>query len=105
MPNIKFNHRYRDAANYKNHDFIIFENDQSISLKEFEHLIKSKLIDGEYFYADDWKLPELISSFFDFKIDPTWHEFENVELTDEPTNSTLSLAEFVTLIQQTNRIN
>ena len=100
MPNIKFNYRYRDAANYKNHDFVIFENDQSISLKEFEHLIKSKLIDGEYFYADDWKLPELFSSFFDFKIDPTWHEFESLEYTDESTNAPIELKEFIKAVEQ-----
>ncbi|HTE00463.1 MAG TPA: hypothetical protein VK668_14315 [Mucilaginibacter sp.] len=93
MPNIKFNYRYRDSANYKNHDFVIFKNDPSLSLKDLEELIKSKLIDETWFYAHEWKLPELFLDSFDFKIDPTWHEFENVEYTDEAPNSLFSLAE------------
>jgi len=104
MPNIQFNYRYRDGANYKNHGLVIFENSPSISIDELETLIKSKLIYGEWFYAEEWKLPELFTDFFDFKMDPTWHEFESVEYTDEAANSTLSLGEFVTLIQQTKRV-
>lgn len=40
-------------------------------------------------------MPEIFLSTFDFKIDPTWHEFENVEHTNEPANSTFTLAEFI----------
>ena len=95
MPNIKFNYLYRDGGNYKKFNSIIFENEESSSLEELELLIKSKLIDGEWFYADQWKIPEIFLSTFDFKIDPTWHEFESVEYTDEPSNSTFSLADFI----------
>jgi hypothetical protein len=95
MPNIKFNYLYRDGGNYKNFNFVIFENDQSVSIAEFESLIKSKLIDGEWFYADHWKVPEIFLDTFNFKIDPTWHEFESVEYCDEPINSIFTLAEFV----------
>jgi hypothetical protein len=104
MPNIKFNYRYRDSANYKNHDFVIFKNDPSISLKELEETIKSKLIDETWFYADEWKLPGLFLSSFDFKIDPAWHEFENVEYTGEPPNSSISLDELIVMIKQTKWI-
>lgn len=99
MPNIKFNYLYRDGANYKNFNFVIFENDQSISLENLEALIKSKLFDGQWFYADRWKVPEIFLSTFDFKIDPTWHEFESVECSDEPANSTFTLAEFVGILK------
>jgi len=95
MPNIKFNYLYRDADNYKKFDSIIFENDQSISIEELELLIKSKLIDSEWFYADQWKVQEIFLDTFDYKIDPTWHEFESIEYSDEPTNSVFTLAEFV----------
>lgn len=98
MPNIKFKYHYRDGANYKNHDFVIFKNDQSISIEELESLIKSKLIDETWFYADEWKLPELFLSTCDFRIDPTWHEFESVEYTDERPNSPSDLKEFITLL-------
>lgn len=99
MPNIKFNYLYRDGSNYKKFNSIIFEDDQSISLEELELLIKSKLIYGEWFYADQWKIPEIFLSTFDFKIDPTWHEFESVEYSDEPDNSTFTLAEFVGILK------
>jgi hypothetical protein len=98
MPNIKFNYLYRDCANYKNFNSIIFKNDLSFSIEELETLIKSKLIDSEWFYADQWKLPELFSSCFDYKIDPTWHEFEGLEYTEEASNSTL--AEFIDVISK-----
>ncbi len=93
--NIAFNYLYRDDCNYKKFHSMIFENDQSISIEELESLIKSKLIYGEWFYADQWKMPEIFLDAFDFKIDPTWHEFESVEYCDEPINSIFTLAEFV----------
>jgi len=98
MPNIKFNYLYRDSANYKNFNSIIFENDQSASIEDLESLFKSKLIDGEWFYADQWKVAEIFLGTFDFKIDPTWHEFESVEYSNEPANSTFMLAEFVGIL-------
>lgn len=104
VKNIKFNYRYRDSANYKNHAFVIFKSDPSTRLKELEELIKSKLIDETWFYAEEWKLPELFLDSFDFKIDPTWHEFENVEYIDELPNSPIGLGELMVLIRQTKWI-
>jgi hypothetical protein len=75
MPNIKFNYLYRDSANYKKYGFVIFTNPDDIELSEIEVLIRSKLNDGEWFYADEWGLPELLLETFDFRVDPTWHEF------------------------------
>ena len=49
--NIKFNYLYRDGGNYKKFYSIIFDNNQSVSVDALETLIKSKLIDGEWFYA------------------------------------------------------
>jgi hypothetical protein len=54
-------------------------------INELRELINSKLIDGTWFYANKWGLPDL--HFTDYKYDPSidvdWHEFENIELTDE----------------------
>jgi hypothetical protein len=58
------------------------------------------LIDDEWFYADQWKVPEIFLDTFDFKIDPTWHEFESVEYSDDAPNSTFTLAEFVYTIKR-----
>ncbi|MDF2431889.1 MAG: hypothetical protein JWP44_1520 [Mucilaginibacter sp.] len=83
MPNIKFNYLYRDSANYKKFGYVIFSNPDNIKLAELESLIRSKLIDDTWFYADEWKLPELFLDSYDFKVDPTWHEFESVGFNEE----------------------
>jgi hypothetical protein len=83
MPNIKFSYRYRDGANYKNHSFIILNNPTNIALAEAENIIHQKLIDGTWFYADMWNLPDLHFGTWDNEIDHTWHEFEDVEFTAE----------------------
>jgi hypothetical protein len=99
MPNIKFNYLHRDSANYKKFNAIVFKDDLSISIEELETLIKSKLVDGQWFYADKWNLPEIFLDSFDYKIDPTWHEFESVEYTDEPANSEFILAKFIDILK------
>lgn len=87
MPNIQFNYRYRDSANYKKHGFVVFANPQNLSLEAVESIIKTRLIDGEFFYADEWNLPELFLETCDFRFDPTWHEFENIEFTNGPVSA------------------
>lgn len=71
---------------------------EGVDLVELLSLIRSKLIDGAYFYADEWCLPELFTEYIDFRIDPTWHEFEALELTDEPANTPLALTHFIGLV-------
>jgi hypothetical protein len=93
MPNIKFNYLYRDSGNYKKFSSVIFYNPNNIELTELEKLIKSKLIDGLWFYADEWKLPELFTEYLDSRIDPIWHEFESIEYIDEPENAPFGLNE------------
>ncbi|HEY4323170.1 MAG TPA: hypothetical protein VGN20_04270 [Mucilaginibacter sp.] len=93
MPNIKFNYLYRDGSNYKRFDYVIFANPDNMALSGFEALIESKLIDETYFYADEWKLPEIFTNPVDFRFDPTWHEFESIEFTDEPPSTLLNLVE------------
>ncbi|MES2267878.1 MAG: hypothetical protein V4520_14040 [Bacteroidota bacterium] len=83
MPNIKFSYRYRDGANYKNHGFLIFKNPTNVTLAEIEASVLSKLIDETWFYADKWNVPDLHFGTWDNEIDHTWHEFENIELTDD----------------------
>lgn len=102
MPNIRFNYRYRNGANYKNHGFVIFDNPQQIKLEYLLFFIKSKLIDETWFYADQWKLPDLHFGTWDNEIDHTWHEFESIEYTDETANSELDLTDFIRAIEGIN---
>jgi len=99
MPNIKFSYLYRDGSNYKKFGYVVFNNPDNINLQEFEDLIKSKLIYGAWFYADKWNLPEVFTEYIDFRVDPTWHEFESVEYTDEGAGSEAVLIEFIKVIK------
>jgi len=98
MPNIKFNYLYRDSGNYKKFISVIFPNPNKAELSELEALIKSKLIDERWFYAEQWNLPEIFTDIIDFRIDPTWHEFESVEYTDEAANTCISPGVFMRII-------
>jgi hypothetical protein len=100
MPNIKFNYLYRDGSNYKKYGFVIFTNREKVSLSTLETLIKSKLIYDTWFYADEWKIPEIFTMYLDFRVDTTWHEFESIEFTDEKANSKIKLEDFMQAVRQ-----
>ena len=57
--NIAFHYLYRDGANYKNFSTIVFNNSIAITIEKLNTLLKLKLIGREYFYADEWGLPDL----------------------------------------------
>jgi len=100
MPNIKFSYLYRDSGNYKKFTSIIFSNPNNIDLSKVEDLIKSKLIWDQWFYTDEWKLPEIFPDICDFRIDPTWHEFECVEYTNDEPNNSMPLDELMDVIKE-----
>ena len=98
MPNIKFNYLYRDSGNYKKFNSVIFPNPDGVELSELETIIKAKLIDETWFYTEQWKLPEIFTDIVYFRVDPTWHEFESVEFTDETADAGISLGSFIGII-------
>lgn len=100
--NIKFSYLYRDAGNYKIFSEVIFANPNSLSIQDMEHLIRSKLIDGEWFYAKDWGLSNLHFEDWDEDIDHGFHEFENLSPTEESVNAPLSFDHFYELVKETN---
>ncbi|WP_413670619.1 hypothetical protein ACEN9X_12165 [Mucilaginibacter sp. Mucisp86] len=97
--NIKFNYLYRDGANYKNLKSIIFNNPENITLSTVQNLIQAKLMGGEYFYANDWQVPDLHFSTWDNELDHTFHEFESVEYTDELADEGADIALFINILQ------
>jgi hypothetical protein len=99
MPNIKFNYLYRDAANYKSFNSIIFSNSQNIELPILENLIHSKLISHHWFYASQWQLPDLHFGTWNNELDHTFHEFDGVEYTDEAADSRTDLASFINVLK------
>lgn len=98
MANIQFSYLYRDGSNYKNHRTIIFANPDNLGFTEISALIKSKLIDDTWFYADKWGLPDLRLANFDVENDPTWHEFESIDDTSKSANAPFDLNKLISTI-------
>ena len=101
--NIKFCYIYRDGANYKNYNEIIFSNPNSINLLEIEKLIQQKLIDDKWFYCKEWNVQDIHFKEFayDSEIDVDWHEFEAIEETTEGTSQQNSIEDFLMLVRMT----
>lgn len=99
MPNIKLFYLYRDSGNYKNFGSVVFGNPLNIELSIVEKHIKSRLIDGCWFYAHHWQLPDLRFGDVNDR-DPTWHEFESVGYTALPANTPQNLDELMLLIEK-----
>jgi hypothetical protein len=102
MPNIQFTYLYRDAGNHKNYNSSVFANPYNVDIQDLEALIKSKLIEGAWFYVNEWKLPDLHFTCWDEEIDHAWHEFESLEYTDNPPTQSTSISQFKHLIEKTN---
>ena len=99
--NIRFCYLYRDSANYKQFNEVVFSNRDLIPLREINNRITNSLIDSTWFNADDWGLP---NQFFDEyiwnnEIDHTWHEFEFVKESNLEPTQTISILDFLLKIE------
>lgn len=97
--NIRFSYLYRDAGNYKLYGQVVFVNPENIALEEIRNRINAHLIDGEFFEAKKWGVPELKFENYLPELDHNWCEFEEIassslEITDERT-----IAEFLCKIR------
>jgi len=100
--NIKFNYLYRDGGNYKNYGFVILANiNSAIEVGQLESRIRKHLIDGEWFYANKVAIPSVRFSKWDDDLDHEWHEFESVELTDEPQTDERTIEQFLEVLHST----
>ena len=95
MPNILFSYLYRDGANYKNYGEVVFANPQDIEISQVEEAIGASLIDGEWFHAKPWQLPDLHFEKWDEEIDHQLHEFESVTHTTAPPTDSRTIAQFL----------
>jgi hypothetical protein len=64
----------------------VFANPDNYSLVHLENIIREKLIDGLWFYASEWGLPDLHTQPWDNDLDHNFHEFEGLAYTDEPVS-------------------
>ena len=100
--NPQLNFLYRDAGNYKQFHHVVFENKQLYSVDDLNQRIRSKLIDGSWFIASKWNLPDLRGRFtgFDSELDHDWHEFESITETTEVAASDLDISEFIERVEK-----
>jgi hypothetical protein len=101
--NIKFSYLYRDGANYKQFNEVVFSNPSDLTVKEIEETIKEKLIDSQWFVAKDWGLPNLHFKEYawDSEIDHDWYEFESIKETLELVTTESNIEDFLSLINKT----
>ena len=86
--NIRFSYLYRDFSDYKKFNEIVFQNPTNKALQEVSKFIKDHLIEGQWFYASEWKVPDLHFDNWDIEDDHFLHEFHSVEETyEQPTNN------------------
>lgn len=102
--NILFCYKYRDGANYKQCNEIVFSNPLKRSIKEIELIIKEKLIDGLWFVADDWDIP---NQFFEEymwnnEVDHNWHEFDGIKNTEEHVTENNTIEDLIQSIKKTS---
>jgi hypothetical protein len=96
--NIKFHYLYRDGANYKQGNAVVFSNTTGYTIQEMGKAIQTALIDEMWFYANKWNLKDLHLYQWDEEIDHGWHEYDFIEQTEEnATNG--DIADFIALIK------
>ena len=100
--NIRFSYLYRDGANYKSHNEVIFSNPEKKSLEEIEQVIKANLIDETWFVAKHWNIPDMHFKEYtwDSDLDHNWHEFDSAEETEEMATEEISIEDFIDQIEK-----
>jgi hypothetical protein len=98
--NIKLSYLYRDASNYKRFNEVVFRNPNAITFDEIHSIIRSKLIDGCWFVAKDWNLPDMHFQEYEWnnEVDHEWHELELIEETKDPVTLQTPIDDFLKTI-------
>lgn len=97
--NIKFCYRYRDYANYKKYNEVVFNNPSNKSIEEIEQFILDHLFDDKLFYSTEWKVPDLHFDDWDPDIDHFVHEFDSISETSDHPSMNVSIDEFLETIK------
>lgn len=97
MQNIRLEYLYRDYANYKNHGYVIFSNHHGISLAEIEHHLRAKMLDGVWFCATHYRLPDLHFPHWDCETDHPYHELAHVAHSAHPPTCSRDISELLAL--------
>lgn len=84
--NILVQYLYRDAGNNKIWGHVVFSNRMNFDISELDKNIKNALLDGEFFIAEDVRLPSLHFDRYDAELDHGWHEYFSIENTENSPN-------------------
>lgn len=98
--NILFTYLYRDAGNYKNCGAVFFGNPSLMPVQNAIEAIRKSLIDGEFFEHKKFGVPSLHFSELTAD-DHFWHEFENIQVTDETVTDSRVIEDFIEQISVT----
>jgi hypothetical protein len=99
MSNIKFVYLYRDGANYKSWDDIVFTNPDQLAIEEIEDRLNAAFLVDRLFIAYQILIPEkfpyLDGKFTSF--DHCYHEFDDDESCKEKPTDKLnrSISDFL----------
>ena len=97
MP-IRFEYLYRCAGNYKQWGEVFLSNPKDRPVEELESDIRAKLIDGEFFIAEQIGVPTLYFEETDPELDHGWHEFWDLKVVEQtPAGATGASVEEVLL--------
>lgn len=101
--NILFCYKYRDGTNYKQYNEIVFSNPKKRRVNEIELTIREKLIDGQWFVADLWKIPNQFFKNYawDEEIDHSWHEFDEIAGTDKEVTEKNTIEDLIVAVKKT----
>ena len=101
--NILFCYKYRDGSNYKQCNEIVFSNPLNREVKDIELIITEKLIDGLWFVADDWNIPNQFFKeyIWNNEVDHNWHEFDGIKETEENVTELNTIENFIQAVKKT----
>ena len=99
--NIKFSYLYCDGGNYKQYNAIVFANPNEVSLQNIQSAIAESLLDGNWFVAEEWNVPDLHFKQYEWgdQADHEWHEFTSVEETSNPPTEDQSIEDLMETIK------
>jgi hypothetical protein len=102
MANLKFSYQYKDFTNYRKVNEIVFSNPHNRPLNEVQQIIKEHLIDGKWFYASEWEVPDLHFDYWDAEADHFLHEFLLIEETRERCSNNSTIDNFLEIVKEAN---
>ncbi len=92
MGNVKFVYLYRDGANYKSWNEVVFTNPDRLDLEGIERSLIVAFLTDKLFIADQISVPDKFLFIEDqvTKFDHCYHEFDHVEICEEKPTDSLS---------------